>query len=82
MLSRLLFGIYVFYCFEVGVFLVIFPWMDYWRENALLFYFPIIRPVVLNDYFRGAVTGLGIANLILGVTEIIAYFTRPRPARS
>ncbi len=81
MLSKLLFGIYVFYCFEVGLFLVVFPWMDFWGQNALLYYFPAIRPIFLNDFFRGAISGLGFANLILGVSEIASVWTRSRAAR-
>lgn len=82
MLSRLLFGIYVFYCFEVGLFLVVFPWMDFWRENALLYYFPAIRPLMLNSFFRGAVSGLGLANIILGAAELVAFWSRSRMAKS
>ena len=73
MASKLFFSIYVLYCFEVGLFLTVFPWMEFWEENALLFNYPFLRPVFLNYFFRGAVTGLGLANIILGVWEI-AHF--------
>ena len=75
MLNKLFFVIYVLYCLEVGVFLIVFPWMHLWEENSLLGYYPFLRVVVLNNFFRGAVSGLGVANLILGAWEI-AHFQR------
>lgn len=75
MLNKLIFCIYVLYCFEVGVFLLIFPWMRLWEQNNLLAYYPLLRAVVLDNFFRGAVSGLGVANLILGVWEV-AHFRR------
>ena len=69
MVSKLLFGIYILYCFEVGLFLIVFPWMDFWKQNLLLYQYPVLKPFFLNSFFRGAVTGLGIANLVLGVSE-------------
>ena len=73
MLNKLLFLIYVVYCFEVGLFLIVFPWMDFWKQNFLLFHYPVLRMVFLNNFFRGAVSGLGFVNLILGAWEI-AHF--------
>ena len=70
MLAKLLFGIYVLYCFEVGLFLIVFPWMEFWQQNLLLDYVPVLKTLILNNFFRGAVTGLGIANLILGAWEL------------
>lgn len=73
MASKLFFSIYVLYCFEVGLFLIVFPWMQFWEDNSVLFNYPVLRPILLNNFFRGGVTGLGFANVILGVWEI-AHF--------
>ena len=75
MVNKVLFVIYVLYCLEVGIFLLVFPWMRLWDQNLLLQYSSYVRLLFLNDFFRGAVSGLGIANLILGVWEI-AHFQR------
>lgn len=75
MISKVLFIIYVLYCFEVGIFLLLFPWMRLWEQNFLLQQFPFLRFLFLNHFFRGAVSGLGIANLILGLWEV-AHFQR------
>jgi hypothetical protein len=73
MASKLFFSIYILYCFEVGLFLIVFPWMDFWADNALLYSYPFLKPIFLNSFFRGAVAGLGLANIVLGVWEI-AHF--------
>lgn len=82
MLNRFLFFIYLLYCFEVGLFLVIFPWMQLWGSNALLTYFPdLMREIVLSNYARGAVSGLGLANLLMGIREVIHTSRAFRKAR-
>ncbi len=75
MVNKALFVIYVLYCLEVGIFLLVYPWMRLWDQNFLLQYSAYLRVVLLNDFFRGAVSGLGIANLILGAWEV-AHFQR------
>jgi len=75
MVNKGLFVIYVLYCLEVGIFLLVYPWMRLWDQNFLLQYSSLLRVVLLNDFFRGAVSGLGIANLILGAWEV-AHFQR------
>ena len=73
MLNKALFVIYVLYCFEVGVFLIVFPWIRLWDQNLLLGYYPFLQVLFLNNFFRGAVSGLGIANLILGACEVAQF---------
>ncbi len=75
MVNKALFVIYVLYCLEVGIFLLVYPWMRLWEQNFLLQYSSYLRVVLLNDFVRGAVSGLGIANLILGAWEV-AHFQR------
>ncbi len=73
--NKTLFVIYVLYCLEVGIFLLVYPWMRLWDQNFLLQYSSYLRVVLLNDFVRGGVSGLGIANLILGAWEV-AHFQR------
>ncbi len=75
MVNKVLFVLYVLYCLEVGIFLLVYPWMRLWDQNFLLQYSSYLRVVLLNDFVRGAVSGLGIANLILGAWEV-AHFQR------
>ncbi len=73
MVNKVLFCVYVLYCFEIGIFLLVLPWLRLWEKNFLLSYYPYLRLIVLDNFFRGAVSGLGAANLILGVWEL-AHF--------
>ena len=73
MLNKALFVVYVLYCFEVGIFLILFPWMRLWEQNFLLGYHPLLRMLFLNDFFRGGVSGLGLANFILGAWEVAQF---------
>lgn len=60
----------VIFCFEVGIFLVVFPWVSDWDLN----YFsavPFLSPVLwASPYFRGAISGLGVLNIYISFTEV------------
>ncbi len=73
MINKALFVIYVLYCLEVGIFLIVFPWLWIWEQNSLLTHFPGLKVVLLNNFFRGAVSGLGVVNLLLGVLEVARF---------
>jgi hypothetical protein len=57
-------------CLEIGLFLMAFPWTEYWQNNYLGSLVPQWRRYWMNPYLRGGVSGLGVANLYLSVTEI------------
>ncbi len=61
---------YILYSLEVGIFLLMLPWMAFWDNNFLVFYYPRIRPVVGNPFIKGAVLGLGIVNIMIAIHEI------------
>jgi len=73
MWKRLFLAIFVFLAFEVGVFLILFPWSELWERNVLLGWAPMLRPAFLSAYCRGAVSGLGLWNVFLGVHEAIHF---------
>lgn len=71
-------------CLEVGAALVIFPWINPfgsndWGENYLLLYAAHktglwgLQRVVASGWVRGAVTGLGVINILMASWEI-AHF--------
>lgn len=74
---------FILICFEIGILLVILPWVPSpsWNENYLLvlaadkMHWPGLAIAMKSGYARGAVTGLGLLNILLGVWEII-YFRR------
>ncbi len=73
MWKRLFLAIFVFLAFEVGVFLILFPWSELWERNVVLGWFPSLRSAFLSSYCRGAVSGLGLWNVFLGVHEAIHF---------
>lgn len=68
LLGRLLF---VAFFFEVGLLLVVLPWSSFWEQNYFAYAWPWIRPILTNDFVRGAVSGLGFVNLFAGVAELV-----------
>ncbi len=67
--------LYILYSLEVGVFLLFLPWLWIWENNYLLYLYPKLRPLIANSFFKGAVLGLGIVNILIGIQEI-AYFRK------
>ena len=75
--SRLLRICLAIFTFEIGLFLVVFPWMDdAWSINYVQKLIPALRDVWEDPYFRGALTGLGLVNIYISCLEIIRLFRR------
>jgi hypothetical protein len=63
--------LYILFSLIGGVALLCLPWFRFWDDNNLLYVFPQIRPLVANSYFKGAVLGLGVVNILIGIGEIV-----------
>lgn len=75
--SRLLGICFAIFTFEIGLFLVIFPWMDdTWDLNYFNSLGPLLRSVWDDPYFRGALTGLGLVNIYIACQEVIRALKR------
>ena len=73
--KRLWTVLFAIFAFEIGLFLVVFPWMDSWTLNHLPSLFPA-HEVDLQDlwddpYFRSALSGLGLLNVYIALREIV-----------
>ena len=53
----------------VGLILAVAPWTPLWDGNYLLQPHPLLRSLLLSPFARGAVTGLGLVNLLLALHE-------------
>jgi hypothetical protein len=62
--------IFIVFCLELGMFLVIFPWSDFWDRSLFSTLAPEWRLYWDNAYLRGAVSGLGILNVYISLVEI------------
>lgn len=60
----------VIFCFEIGIFLLVFPWVSDWELN----YFssvPFLDPKIwASPFFRGAISGLGVLNIYISFVEV------------
>lgn len=86
-LTSLLFALF---CFELGTFLVVFPWTPFWDHH----YFSWIAPdspeslavaqwwrgAWLSPAFRGAVSGLGLVNLYIAFASVFRLKRYASPA--
>lgn len=55
-------------CYAMGVVLVFLPWSGrFWERNGLLEQYPALIPLALNPYVRGAVSGLGVLDILIAV---------------
>ena len=61
---------FILLALEVGGFLAIFPWIDAWHLNHFRAFFPSAAGLWDDAYFRGAVTGLGIADLLVALGSV------------
>jgi hypothetical protein len=64
--------------FEAGLVLLIVPWSVYWEQNYFVQALPVVQTFITNDFVRGAVSGLGLVNLLAGLGEIWTFLTTPR----
>jgi hypothetical protein len=65
---------------EVGLLLAVLPWSAFWEQNYFADAWPVLRSVVTNNFLRGAVSGLGVVNLIAGFADLAGVLmARERP---
>jgi hypothetical protein len=53
----------------VGLVLVVAPWTVLWDGNYLLQPLPLLRSLLLHPLVRGAVSGLGVVNILIAIDE-------------
>ena len=76
--GRLLF---VFYCVEAGVFLLLAPWSPIW--DRVLAAVPIggLYPFVLKPIVRAAVSAFGVVHLVWGAHDLELWLEERAAAR-
>ena len=84
MVERLTVIFFIILCLLLGLYLILSPWdtlFGNWSENYLLVLvsegtgLPALHSTVTSNWFRGAVTGLGVLNIIIAFWEI-AHFNQ------
>lgn len=82
MVERLTVIFFIILCFLLGFYLILSPWdtlFGPWADNYLLAFVtdragvPSLQKAVASTWFRGAVTGLGVLNLLIAFWEIANF---------
>jgi len=71
-------ALFVLFSLGVGLFLVVFPWSQWWNLNFLQDLIPAFRHVWNEPSFRGALTGLGLVNVYIACVRMFQLL-RGRP---
>ncbi len=73
-LQRVSLIVLVLFCFYVGALMAILPWAPrYWDQNAWLHSHPAIESIALLGWVRGLITGIGLIDIWIGVSELLHY---------
>jgi len=74
--SRLLIACLAIFTFEIGLFLLIFPWLDNWNLNYFSGILPSLPDWWDQPAFRGALSGLGIVNIYVAMRQTVRIFQK------
>ena len=73
-LQRLSLAVLVVFCLYLGGLIAVLPWSkDMWDRNGLLLEFPTLRGYLLRGPVRGLISGLGLLDMWIGISELIHY---------
>lgn len=82
MVERLTVIFFILLCLMLGFYLILAPWdalFGPWGENYLLVFVsdkvgsPTLQKAVASTWFRGAITGLGVLNMVIAFWEMANF---------
>ncbi len=76
-IQRIWLAVFVLFCLEVGIILTVLPWTRIWTENSLLLGYPRVRELLMLNFVRGLVSGLGLVDIWMGIAEAVRYRETP-----
>lgn len=71
----------IIFALELGLFLLAFPWRREWEMSWIPVHSPRLAAIWMSSYFRGAISGLGLLNLVVAIAELskqLKSLRRPR----
>jgi hypothetical protein len=80
--GRLLTICFAIFAFEVGLLLVVIPWLDSWTLNYFQGVSPSLESLWDEPSFKGLVTGLGFVNIYIALLQVFRLFRRSTPGIS
>ncbi len=73
-LQRLSLLVLVLFCFYIGGLVAALPWMPrYWDQNGWLLAHPAVQSVLGLGWVRGLVSGVGLIDIWIGISELLHY---------
>jgi hypothetical protein len=73
-LQRLSLFILVIFCIYLGVIVAVLPWWtSVWDHNLLLISHPALWAVLRTPAARGVISGFGLLDIWIGISEAIHY---------
>ena len=73
-LQRLSLVILVLFCFYIGGLMTLLPWSPrYWSGNAWIMNHPSVANWLFRGWVRGLISGVGLMDLWIGVSEMLHY---------
>lgn len=80
-LQRLSLVVFVLFCFYIGGLLAVLPWSSsYWEHNGWFMAHPALNSILQQGWARGVISGLGLIDLWIAVSELLHYRDyRPAP---
>jgi hypothetical protein len=70
--------LFVLYCLEAGVFLVLAPWSVVWDRLVIQIPLTLLRNAALHPVLRGGISGFGLIHLLFGLHDLDEVLFRRR----
>ncbi len=71
--QRLLLVVEVVIAVWAGLLVMVLPWTRLWTENPLLAGWPVLKLLLTQNFVRGMISGIGIADLGMGIWDALHY---------
>jgi len=65
---------------EFGFMLIVVPWSTWWDRNYFAAMVPQFHEFIINNFVRGAVSGLGFINLVAAISELVSVYVVREPS--
>ena len=74
--------VFVVFCTVLGTQLVVLPWLRIWTDNNLIGGNAELQEFLSQNFVRGAVSGLGLLDIWIGIAEAVRYREHPPRGKS
>ncbi|MGE5360483.1 MAG: hypothetical protein ACM3NQ_15815 [Bacteroidales bacterium] len=55
------------------------PWTTFWERNFFAESLPLLDMLIKNHFVRGAVSGVGVLNILAGLADLRSFIPWNRP---